>query len=99
MRITIRLILSLIAAASVVVCVSAGWQARQERVRLEDDLGRRARVLGESLREAVEPLVSAGELDGLRRLVNRFGHRERLAGGAGYTADGQPPAMTPGLPA
>jgi len=59
MRITIRLILSLIAAASVVVCVSAGWQARQERVRLEDDLGRRARVLGESLREAVEPLVSA----------------------------------------
>lgn len=75
MRITLRLILALVFAAAVVVFVSTGFQARQEQVRLEEELRRRANVLAESLQESVEPLVASENLDGLRRLVQRFGDR------------------------
>src|SRR3989338_8567245 len=99
MRITLRLILSLVVAASAVVFISAGYQARQERVRLQEELERRASVLAESLQESAEPLVASENLEGLRRLVQRFGDRERLAGIVVYASDGQPLAITASLPA
>jgi trehalose 6-phosphate synthase len=99
MRITFRLILSLVIAAAAVVFVSTGFQARQEQVRLEEELERRASVLAESLQESAEPLVASENLDGLRRLVERFGDRERLAGIAVYASHGQPLAITATLPA
>ncbi len=99
MRITLRLIFSLVIAAATVVFVSTGFQARQEQVRLEEELGRRANVLAESLQESAEPLVSSENLEGLRRLVQRFGDRERLAGIAVYANDGRPLAITSSLPA
>ena len=99
MRITLRLIISLVLAATAVVFVSTGFQARQEQVRLEEELERRASVLAESLQESAEPLVASENLDGLRRLVERFGDRERLAGIAVYASDGRPLAITATLPA
>lgn len=98
MRITLRLILSLVIAAATVVFVSTGFQARQERVRLEEELERRASVLAESLQESAEPLVASENVGGLRRLVQRFGDRERLAGVAVYAGDGRPLAITASLP-
>jgi len=99
MRITLRLILSLIVTSSAVVFISAGYQARQERLRLQEELERRAAVLADTLQELAEPLLEGDERRGdLQRLVDRFGNRERLAGIALYATDGQPLAFTQGLP-
>jgi len=99
MRITLRLILSLVLASSAVVFVSAGYQARQERVRLQEELERRSAILADTLQELVEPLMANGErLADLQRLVERFGNRERLAGVALYAADGHTLALTTSLP-
>src|SRR3989338_3923356 len=99
MRITLRLILSLVVAASAVVFVSAGYQARQEQVRLQEERERRAAILADSLQELTEPLLVGTErLADLQGLVDRFGNRERLAGVALYAADGQTLALTTSLP-
>ena len=99
MRITLRLIVSLVVASSVVVFISAGYQARHEKVRLQEELERRAAILADTLQELVEPLMAHGErVADLQRLVERFGNRERLAGVALYAADGQTLALTASLP-
>src|SRR3990167_8261959 len=99
MRITLRLILSLVLVSSAVVFVSASYQARQEQVRLQEELERRAAILADSLQELTEPLLVGTErLADLQRLVDRFGNRERLAGVALYAADGQTLALTTSLP-
>ncbi|MBI2495545.1 MAG: hypothetical protein HYY90_05335 [Candidatus Omnitrophica bacterium] len=86
-------------ASTVVVCVSASLQARQEHWRLHEELTRRAAVLAESLQELIEPLLDTEKQSGLQRVVERFGNRERLAGVAVYTTEGLPLAMTTSLPA
>ena len=69
MRITFRLILSLIVAASAVVFISAGYQARHERLRLQEELERRATILGDSFQELIEPLLGTERLGELERFV------------------------------
>ena len=47
-------------------------------------------VLTESLQETIEPVLARnGSENQLRRIVERFGNRERLAGIAIYDADGK----------
>lgn len=66
---------------------------------MQEELGRRAAILADSLQELTEPLIVGTErLADLQRLVERFGNRERLAGVALYTADGQTLALTTSLP-
>jgi trehalose 6-phosphate synthase len=55
--------------------------------------------LAESLQETVEPLLANGAQDGLQRIVERFGNRERLAGVAIYDKQAHPVVMTPNLAA
>ncbi|MBI1953193.1 MAG: trehalose-6-phosphate synthase [Candidatus Omnitrophica bacterium] len=99
MRVTLRLILWLVVVASAVVFLFASHEAKQERLQLEEELARRAVVLSESLQDSAEPLLGAGKLDGLKRLVERFADRERLAGVAIFSTDGQTVAVSPRLPA
>ena len=98
MRITLRLILSLVVATSAIVFVSAGYQARQEEIRLQEELDKRATVLAVGLRDAIEPVIAVERKAGLQRLVEKFGNRERLAGVAVYSKDGPPLAVTSSLP-
>ncbi len=69
MRISLRLILSLVVATSAVVFVSAGYQARQEEIRLQEELDKRATVLAAGLREAIEPAIAGDRKEELQRLV------------------------------
>ena len=48
------------------------------------DLERRASLLGESLKETIEPLMEKGRPERLQKIVEKFGNRERLAGVAVY---------------
>ena len=86
MRLSLRLITFLVVGITLVTFVVARNQVRSEKRGLRADLERRAEILGESLQEIVEPAL--GSREQLRRTVERFGNRERLAGVVVYDAQG-----------
>jgi alpha,alpha-trehalose-phosphate synthase [UDP-forming] len=88
-RLSLKLILFLVIGITIVTFVIARNQVRAEKRGLRDDLQRRAEIFGESLQEIVEPALERGSRTELRRIVQRFGNRERLAGVAVYDASGQ----------
>lgn len=87
MKLSLRLIVFLVAGITLVTFVVARNQVRSEKRGLRADLERRAEILGESLQEIVEPALERGSSDQLRHTVERFGNRERLAGVVVYDAD------------
>ena len=98
MKLSLRLILSLVLGISAVTFAVARYQVNAEQQGLRADLERRAAVLAESLQEIVEPALEGGSREQLRRIVERFGNRERLAGIVVYNAAGAPLAETSSLP-
>jgi len=88
MRITLRLIVSLVVTVAVVAACSAYFHVQQESSRLYDEMERRSRLLAESLQESVQPAIQMGLSTNLQRLVEKFGNRERVTGMAIYDAKG-----------
>jgi len=99
MRRDLRFILPLICSVVVVSVLFAVYQVETERHNQKRDLERRAAILAESLQETVEPLFAKEEGKSLTRIVDRFGHREHLAGMGIYDVGGSLLAITSGLPA
>jgi trehalose-6-phosphate synthase len=97
MRVTFRLVASLVVSAALVVGASTAYQARQEKERLIVELDRRGGLMAESLRELAGPLAARRDTKGLSRLVEKYGRRERLKGVAVFDADGKVFAVTRGL--
>jgi len=97
MRTTLKIVLPLIVSVGTVSLVFAGYQVRNERRILRNDLARRAEILADSLRESVERELGRGQERGLHRFVERYGQREHLKGIAIYDAEGHLLAVTPGL--
>ncbi|HKW61220.1 MAG TPA: trehalose-6-phosphate synthase [Candidatus Acidoferrum sp.] len=97
MRTTLKIVLPLIVSVGSVSLVFAGYQVRNERRILRNDLARRAEILADSLRESVERLLDRGQEKNLQRLVERYGEREHLKGMVIYDDSGNTLAMTPGL--
>jgi alpha,alpha-trehalose-phosphate synthase [UDP-forming] len=97
MRMSLRLIFSLVASVTIVSILFAFYQVRADNHARRVDLEKRAQVLAESLQEAVEPLFANGAQGNLGRIVERFGNRERLDGVAIYDAQGRATLMTPNL--
>ena len=94
MKLSLRLIPILAIAITIVTFIVARNQVRSEKQGLRADLERRSEVLAESLQETVEPVVQKGSTSQLRRLVERFGNREHLAGVAIYDAAGKTTAVS-----
>src|SRR3989338_622886 len=80
MRITLRLTFSLVVIVALVVFSFSFGQARQEEVRLKNELERRANIIADSLRIAVEPLLLVENRQYLQRIVDKFSNREKLVG-------------------
>jgi len=80
MKITIRLILSLVLIVALAGTVFSLYQVNREKGRLAADLERRSFMLADSLQVSLVPLIESNAAEKLRRLVNRFGNRERLKG-------------------
>ena len=99
MRMSLRLIVSLIVGISLVTSVFAFYQVRAAKQALRNDLGRRAEILAESLAESVEAYLQGKSSKNLPRIVERFGNRQRLVGVAVYDDKGTPLAITSGLQA
>ncbi len=94
MKLSLRLIPILAVAITIVTFIVARNQVRSEKQGLRADLERRAEILAESLQETVEPVLQRGSTNQLRRLVERFGNREHLAGVAIYDLDGNATAVS-----
>lgn len=94
MKITIRLIVSLIVVVAIVAISFSSYQVKTERQRLLMDLERRTILLNESLEESVIPLVQSKSFNRLNRLVERFGNRERLKGIIVHDVNGEIIAST-----
>jgi alpha,alpha-trehalose-phosphate synthase [UDP-forming] len=97
MRLSLRLIVSLVLAVTIVSVAFALYQVQAENRSRKNELERRAQLLAESLQETVEPLLAKGAQESLQRIVERFGNRERLAGVAIYDRQAHPVVMTPNL--
>ncbi len=97
MKITARLMISLIIGTALVTLLFAYFQVKGEKRNTRKELEQRAELLAESLGQGVEPLLQKRNHKDLQNLVDRFGNRQRLAGVAVYDADGHPLAMTTGL--
>src|SRR5450755_1114317 len=97
MRMSLRLILSLVIAVTVVSVLFAFYQVKADERGRRNDLEKRAQVLAESLQETVQPLLAKDAEANLQRLVERFGNRERLIGVAIYDLRGEVTFTTPGL--
>jgi alpha,alpha-trehalose-phosphate synthase [UDP-forming] len=93
-----RLIVSLILGVTLVSLLSSYIEVRGERRRLRRDLERRAEVLGESLAGNVEPYLQRQSPRELERIVERFSHREQLAGVAVYNSQSDAIALSSDLP-
>jgi alpha,alpha-trehalose-phosphate synthase [UDP-forming] len=97
MRISFRLIASLVVTVTLISVLFALYQVRADTRARQNDLEKRTQVLAESLQETVEPLWTNGARGSLKRIVERFGNRERLDGVAIYDVQGQPILVTPNL--
>ena len=80
MKLSLRLILFLVAGMSVITFIVSKNEVRWQKRGLRADLERRAEILAESLQEIGEPALEKGSREQLRHIVERFGNRERLAG-------------------
>lgn len=93
-----RLIVSLILGVTLVSLLSSYIEVRGEQRRLRRDLQRRTEVLGESLAGNVEPYLQRQSPRELERIVERFSHREQLAGVAVYNNQSESIALSSDLP-
>ncbi len=99
MRLTARLVASLVLSAALVSGAWTWFAARGERSRLSAELDHRGALLAETLKDSVEPLARSNDRRGLNRLLARYAGRSRLRGAAVHAADGAAIAASDGLPA
>ena len=88
MKISLRLIVSLLVVLTAGVGLFTVNQIRVERERMTQDIARRSQLLAESLQESVAMALNTSNAAALRRTVEKFGNRERLAGIAIFDAQG-----------
>src|SRR3989442_6737948 len=96
MKLTIRLVGAIWLSVLIVIGGFAFLQIREERERLVDDLKRRAVLVGEGLKEAIEPQVARDSTAGVERIFKKF--RTARPGVPGYEPVARPMGATPGLP-
>ena len=93
MRLNLRLLVAIWLPIVVVLGAFAYVSVERERARLSTELERRAWLLGEGLKEAIEPLIERGSRAQIERIVQRFGTPAR--GVAVYDRAGALIAVTP----
>ena len=92
MRLNLRLLVAIWLPIILVLGAFAYVSVDRERTRLSTELERRAWLLGEGLKEAVEPLLDRGSRAQIERIIQRFGTAAR--GVAVYDRSGVLVAVT-----
>src|SRR5215469_14358037 len=96
MKLSHRLVISLLTGVATVSMLFAIYQANEETNALKDGIERQAEALAESQEVPVEQLLGDGSAAPLQSLVDRFGSDQRV-GMAVYDSQVQPVAITSGL--
>lgn len=86
MKITFRLMVSLVIVVAIVTAIFSFYQVNKEKSRMTVDLDRRAAILADSLKESVTSPEGAELPDWLNRLVVKY---ERFEGVALFGLDGK----------
>ncbi len=97
MRLSVRLIVSLIVGIALVSFLFAFTQVRSQKRALRNEMGLRAEVEAKTLQGSVESLLEPRERKELRNLLEDFKEGQRIPGAAIYNERGVPLAMTSGL--
>jgi trehalose-6-phosphate synthase len=97
MRISLRLIISLVVGVTLLSILFAVFQVKTEKRGLRKDLENRAAIVGEGLEAKVVPLLEPRSRKRLQAVVTEFGDRSRLKGIAVFNKAGDNLAKTPGI--
>ncbi len=89
MKITLRLVVSLVLVVALAAVAFSFHQVREEKALLTAEAERRTNILAESLHESVAPLVRSDAVGKLNELVQRFSDRDRFQGIAVQDARGR----------
>ena len=77
MKLVLRLLGAIWISSLVIIAGFAFLQIQSERTRLLTDLERRAWLLGEGLKEAIEPAIQRGSATRIERILKKFGTPNR----------------------
>ena len=88
MRISVRLIVSLVLAITLVSVIFALYEVHAENKNKRHDLDRRSQVIAESLRETMEALPANQSAQRIQQIIDRFGDRQLLTGVAVFDVSG-----------
>src|SRR5574343_621355 len=81
MKITLRLIISLLIATIIVVACFSYFQAKNEEKRLNEELRLRTTVLAKSFKEAIESFLErTDQPDRIQKFITKFQGHKRLVG-------------------
>jgi alpha,alpha-trehalose-phosphate synthase [UDP-forming] len=97
LKLSVRLIVSLVVGVAILTFVIARSQVRSVKLGMRTDLQRRAELLAESLQEIVEPALAKHSREQLRHIVERFGDRQQLEGLIVYDSKGMILAESPNI--
>ena len=95
MRLSLRLIVSLVLGLAVVSLLFGYYQVRSDRRHLRRDAEHHAEFLGENLAQTLEPLLENGSRAEVQRAVDRFAAREHLLGVVVHDRQGAALAVNP----
>ena len=97
MRVSLRLIFSLVVGVTLLSFLFALFQVKAEKRRLQRELENRAAIVGENLEAKVEPFLYPRLHRHLQQVVTEFGNHEHLKGVAVFDKAGDNVATTAGL--
>jgi trehalose 6-phosphate synthase len=97
MRMSLRLILSLVVGVTLLSFLFAMFQVKTEERGLQRELQNRAAIVGENLEAKVKPFLISDSRKRLQAAVNEFGNREHLKGIAIFNTSGDTLATTAGV--
>ena len=98
MKITLRLIVSLLLAATIVVASFSYFQAKNEEKRLNEELRLRTTVLAKTFKEAIESFLErTDQPDRVQKFIQKFQGHTRLIGLVVDMKEGQRIALPPEL--
>ncbi len=97
MRILIRVGVALVVIMTGAAAATSYFQTAQERVRLQEELARRAAVLAQDAKIWAQPALSQGPAPDLKPFIEDLRQKERLIGAAIYDAKGSAIVLTASL--
>lgn len=94
MKITFRLIISIIIAVTLIAGVSSYFNVQTEKKGLEGELERRAWLIAEGLKESVSSLISQKPPTKLSKIIEKISSDQRVIGIAIYDSSGNTISVT-----